>query len=151
MHAMRTTAIVIGFAVISAAGATAQKQETKTTTETKTEVKQGKDVTVTGCLERLGSGDYVLTGIRQNRGDGPTEYVLVGEDNLSKHVGQRVEIRGKAVTRGQGTVSTESKTKVETDNGPDLETKTTTQGTTGEFDRPVVGVSSMKTRSSSCR
>jgi hypothetical protein len=150
MHAMRTTALVIGLAVTSVAGTTAQKQETKTTTETTVEVKHGKDVTVTGCLERLASGDYALTGIRQNRG-APTLYVLVGHDDLSRHVGQRVEIRGKAVTSGEGTVSTESKTTLETDHGPDVERKTRAEGTTGEFDPPVLGVTAIKSRASSCR
>ena len=51
-------------------------------------------------------------------------------------VGERVEIKGKAVTKADGKVAVESKTK--------------TEGTTGAFDMPFLGVSSMKRLSSSC-
>jgi hypothetical protein len=110
MHTTRTTALAIGLAAICAAGLTAQKQETKTTTKTKVEVKDGRNVTVTGCLERRENGDYTLTEVRENRRTDPSRYALVTDDDLSKHVGERVEVKGKAAANGNGRVTVESKT-----------------------------------------
>src|SRR6185295_12407345 len=63
MQTTRMTAMAIGLAAMCAAGLTAQTQETKTTTKTKVEIKDGKDVTVSGCLERRPNGDYILTEV----------------------------------------------------------------------------------------
>ena len=79
-----------------------------------------------------------------------SQYALVTSQDLSKHVGERVEIRGKAVTNGDGKLSVESRTKTEVDNGKDQETKTKTEGTSGALDMPFLSVNSMKTLSSSC-
>ena len=119
MHATRMTVLALGLGAMWATGATAQSQETKTTTETKTEIKNGTDVTVTGCLERGHGANYILTAIRQERRLGPSQYALVTNDDLSKRLGQRVEIHGKTVTDGHGTVSIESRTKTEIEDGPD--------------------------------
>src|SRR6185295_7032419 len=93
------------------AGLTAQTQETQTTTKTKIEIKGGKDVTVVGCLEQRSNGEYVLTEAANNGRDEHFRYVLVTSENLSNRVGERVQIKGKAVTNGDGKVSVESKTK----------------------------------------
>ena len=144
------TAMAIGLAAICTAGLTAQTQETKTTTKTKMEIKGGKDVTVVGCLERHPNGNYILTDVRENRRREPSQYALVSSEDLSRHVGERVEVQGKAVTHGNGKVSVESKTTTEVENGKDRETKTKTEGTSGALDMPFLGVTSMKTLSSSC-
>jgi hypothetical protein len=150
MQTIRRTALAIGLATMCAAGLTAQTQETKTTTNTKTEIKGGKDMTVIGCLERRPNGDYMLTGVRENPRMDPSRYALITSEDLSKHVGERVQIQGKAVVNGDGKVSVESKTKTEVENGKDQETKTKTEGTTGLLDMPFLGVSSLKTLSSFC-
>jgi hypothetical protein len=150
MQKTHTTVLAIGLAAICAAGLAAQTQETKTTTKTKIEIKGGKDVKVTGCLERRPNGDYMLTEVRENRRADPLRYALVTSEDLSKHVGERVEIKGKAVADGHGKVTVESKTETEVENGKDRETKTKTEGTSGALDMPFLGVSSMKTLSSSC-
>ena len=150
MQTNRKTALAIGLAAMCAAGLTAQTQETKTSTNTKIEIKGGKDVRVTGCLERRPNGDYILTEARENRRQEPSRYALVTSEDLSKHVGERVEIQGKAVANGDGKVSIESKTKTEVENGHDQETKTKTEGTSGAIDMPFLGVKSMKTISSFC-
>jgi hypothetical protein len=80
----------------------------------------------------------------------PTSYALVTSDDLSKHVGERVEIKGKAVVNGHGTASVESKTQTEVEHGKDQESKTKTEATSGAFDMPLLGVKSLKTLSSSC-
>jgi hypothetical protein len=144
------TAMAIGFAAMCATALTAQTQETKTTTNTKVEIKGGKDVTVVGCLEQRANGDFILTGARENRRPEPSRYALVSSEDLSKHVGERVEIRGKAVANGKGKVAIESTTKTEVENGKDQKTETKTEGTVGALDMPFLGVTSMKTLSSSC-
>ena len=149
MTTTRLTA-AIGLAGLCVAALTAQTQETQTTTKTKIEIKGGKDVTVIGCLERRSTGEYILTAGRDNGRLERSRYALVTSQDLSKHVGERVEIKGKAVTNGDGKVSVESKTKTEVENGKDQETKTKSEGTSGAFDLPFLGVRSMRTLSSSC-
>jgi hypothetical protein len=150
MQMTRLTAVAIGLAAMCAAGLAAQTQETQTTTKTKIEIKGGKNVTVIGCLERRTNGEFILTGVRDSNRIEHSQYALVTSQDLSKHVGERVEIRGKAVTNGDGKLSVESRTKTEVDNGKDQETKTKTEGTSGAFDLPFLGVRSMKTLSSLC-
>jgi len=48
------------------------------------------------------------------------------------------------------TQETQTTTKTEVENGKDQETKTKTEGTSGAFDLPFLGVRAMKTLSSSC-
>jgi hypothetical protein len=150
MNKARTMTIAIGLVVAAAGALSAQTQETKTTTKTKVEMKGGKSITVAGCLERRDNGDYMLTSIRDVRGMDPSRYALVTDDDLSTHVGERVRIQGKTVSPGDGTVTVKSETKTEVENGKDLEMKSRTEGTTGTFEMPFLGVKSLKTLSSSC-
>jgi hypothetical protein len=150
MHTMFKAALTVGVAAICATSLGAQTQETKTTTTTKVEIKGGKDVTAVGCLGRSLNGDYVLTNVRQSRRLESSRYTLVTSDDLSKHVGERVEIKGKAVVDGHGTVTAESKTKTEVENGKDQESKTKIEATNGALDTPVLGVKSMKSLSATC-
>jgi hypothetical protein len=149
MRTTRKTALAIGLAALCAAGLTAQTQETTTTKSTKIEIKGGKDVTVIGCLERSPTG-YTLTEFRENRRLEPMRYALVTSEDLSKHVGARVEIQGKSVADGKGTVSVDSRTRTEVQDGKDQETRTRTTGTSGALDLPFLGVSSLKSLSPSC-
>jgi hypothetical protein len=68
-------------------------QEIKTTTKekTKVEIKDGKDVKVVGCLARTRDGAYVLTN-----DVGDFKYTLISDENLSRRVGQMVEVKGIA-------------------------------------------------------
>jgi len=150
MNTTRLTVIAIGLAVAGAGALSAQTQETKTTTKTTVEMKGGKKITVTGCLERRDNGDYLLTSIRDVRGMDPSRYALITDDDLSKHVGQRVRIEGKTVSAGNGTMSVKSETKTEVENGKDIERKSRTEGTGGTLDLPYLGVKSLKMLSSSC-
>ncbi len=151
MTKTQLTAVVFGVVAMCATGLAAQTQESQTTTKTKTEIKGGKNVTAIGCLERGPDGAYLLTQVRHdNRGE-YLRYALVTSQDLSKHVGERVEIKGKSVKDGDGKVTVESKTKTEVEGGKDTESKTKTEGTSGTFDLPFLGVHSLKTLSSSCR
>jgi hypothetical protein len=147
---MKRTVVVIGIATMCVAGLSAQTQETKTTTKTKVETKGGKDMTVVGCIERGPGGDYTLINVRANRPSAPSQYALISSDDLSKHVGHRMEIHGKAVMNGKGKVVVESTTKTEPDHGKDQESKSKMEGTAGALDMPVLGVKSMKMISPSC-
>ena len=150
MQTIRKTVMTFGLAVVCAAGLAAQTQETKTTTKTKVEVKGGKEVTVVGCLERRPNGNYILTDILERNRVDPMRYSLLTSDDLSKRVGERVEIHGKVVSNGNGKISVESTTKTEVENGKDQETKSKTEGTSGVLDMPLLGMTSMKTLSSTC-
>lgn len=115
--------MALGLAAVVATGAVgAQTTETKVRTKTKVEVKDGKDVTVTGCVERHPSDDgYVLTGVADKSRE-RADYMLVGDtDDLDGHVGHLVEIKGKAADRGKSKIKTEVETKVEREDGPDSE------------------------------
>lgn len=146
------TVAALGLAAICVAGLAAQTQETKTTTttNTKVEIKGGKDITAIGCLAQRSNGDYFLNSVHENRTSEPAQYALVTTDDLSRHVGERVEIQGKAVEAGHGKISVESKTTTEVENGKDRESKVKSEGTIGAFDMPYLGVKSMKTLSSTC-
>src|SRR3954468_13289597 len=72
-------------------------QESKVKNETKLEVKDGKDVTLTGCLERhpdstastgaTGATQYQLTQVADKKNE-LHSYLLVGEEgDLKDHVG----------------------------------------------------------------
>jgi len=150
MYTIPTTAVAMGLAVMCTAGLAAQTQDTKTTTTTKIEIKDGKEITAIGCVSRTADGDFILTKFSENRLVNPAQYALVSSDDLSKHVGHLVEIQGKTVTAARGKVSIESKTRTEVENGKDRELTTKSQGTTGAFDMPFLGVSSTKMLSASC-
>ena len=99
---MKLICAAFGLAAMCAVGLGAQT----TTTKTKLEVKDGKEITVSGCLERNPSGGYMLTTTQ-----GAMKYAVVTDDDLAKHVGHRVELKGKAADRGDGKVKIESTTK----------------------------------------
>src|SRR3954466_16342407 len=91
-------------AALCVVGLGAQSGTTETKTKTKVEVKDGKDVTVRGCLAANPAGGYLLTTT-----NGDMKYALVTNDDLSKDIGHRMEIKGKAADRGDGKVKIESK------------------------------------------
>ena len=116
-------------------------QSSTTKTKTKVEVKDGKNITVNGCLDRNPSGGYVLTTT-----EGALKYALVTDDDLSKHVGHRVEVKGKAADRGDGKVKIESTTGT---GGDKTKAKTEVEGNdmTG---MSYLGLKSLKMISASC-
>jgi len=136
-------------ALATSAGLAAQQSTTKT--QTKVDVKDGKNVTVTGCVDRAASGQgFVLTRVESGGTPSPF-YALVGEDSaLSNHVGHLVEIRGKATDVGDdGKVEVTTKTKVEREHGDDTHAKAKTQ-IEGTTDVPFLGVKSVKMLRDTC-
>ncbi len=137
---------LIGYAFCIAAlfaiGAAAQTNQIQH--ESQVKVKGGKAVTVVGCVERTADGGYLLTDVSP---DG-VSYVLAGGHDLDKHVGHRVEIRGKAADRGKAKVEVKDKTEG-TSGIKGHETKTTVEG--DHLDVPVLGIRSLKMLDEACR
>jgi hypothetical protein len=91
-------------------------------------------------------GRFALTGV----GGGATQYVLVGKDDVAKHVGHRVEVSGKATDLGGAKVRTETKTKTESEHGKNQEAHATTEQKGDLPGLPLLGVKSVKMLASSC-
>ena len=85
---------VFCMAAIGAVGLGAQSSTTDTKMKTTIEVKDGKNITVDGCLATNPGGGYMLTTTK-----GEMKYALVTNDDLAKHVGHRMEAKGKAADR----------------------------------------------------
>jgi hypothetical protein len=134
----------LGIAALCAAGA--QAQTTQRTEKEKVEIKDGKDVTVSGCLERDPAGGFMLTSAET----GGLKYMLVTNDDLAKHVGHRVEVKGKATDKGDAKMKVE--TKVKTDGShSDSKERTTTSEMKGDMpNMHYLGVKSLKMISESC-
>jgi hypothetical protein len=135
-----------------ACGVGLSAQSAKVKSETEISVKDGKNVTVTGCVERAANDTgFVLTSA-EGKDVQSRHYLLVGKDHsMEEHVGHLVEIKGKAADVGNdGKVEVKTKTKIERENADDKETesKTQMQGDLGDF--PYLGVKSVKTLRESC-
>ena len=91
---MKFISAVFCMAAIGAVGLGAQSASTETKTKTKIDVKDGKNITVSGCLATNPGGGYMLTTTK-----GEMKYALVTNDDLAKHVGHRMEAKGKAADR----------------------------------------------------
>ena len=143
--------LILGTALVLATSAGLAAQQSTTKTQTKVDVKDGKNVTVTGCVDRAASGQgFVLTRVKSGGTPSPF-YALVGEESaLSNHVGHLVEIRGKATDVGDdGKVDVTTKTKVEREHGDDTHTKAKTR-IEGATDVPFLGVKSVKMLRDTC-
>jgi hypothetical protein len=137
---MKIISTAFCLAAICAVGLGAQSGTTETKTKTKIDVKDGKNVTITGCLAANPSGGYMLTTTR-----GEQKYALVTDDDLSKHIGHRMEIKGKAADRGDGKVTIES---TGTSGGDTTKVKTELKGDSPDMN--YLGVKSVKMISKSC-
>jgi hypothetical protein len=125
----------------------AHAQVSKTDTELK--VKDGKDVTVVGCIERNEDGKFLLTHAADRKRP-LQDYVLATDDDLSKHIGHRVQISGIAADRGDGKVEIKTKTKAPDDHGDDrkIESKSEIKGNLGRL--PYLSVKSVKMLAAVC-
>lgn len=142
-NVVRMTRLTTLTCCLTVAGAVALgAQSSETTTTTKIEIKNGKDIKVTGCVEAGLEGGYMLTHVDSKRG-ALHRYVLVSDDDdFSKVVGQRVEIEGKAADIDRGRVEIKTETKVD---GPTKDTHSTVHDS-GAY----LGVKHMKTIAASC-
>jgi hypothetical protein len=133
------TIAACALALTGAVTLTAQSRES--TTKTKIEIKDGKDVKVTGCVEAGPNGAYMLTDV-SNKHEARHRYILVSDDNFSKVLGQRVQIEGTVADRKDGKVEIKTETKVE---GSAKDTHATVEGS-----GPYLGVKKMKRIEGTC-
>jgi hypothetical protein len=143
------------FAVLAAALATsslnAQTSRATAKTSTKIEVKDGRDVKVSGCLVRHdGISGFALSHVMDR--DAPLDdVILVGDtDKLADHVGQLVEIKGKLADGAKGKVHMDSKTTIDREHAPDSETRVKADSKGDVDGYPVLGVKDLKTLRASC-
>jgi hypothetical protein len=145
---MKMTTLTCCIAIAGAVTLGAQSSET--TTKTKIDVKDGKDVTVTGCVEAGFPNGFVLTHVADvaDKTGAQRRYFLISDDeDFSKHIGHRVTIEGKAADRRHGEVEIKSETKVDGVD-KDMHSKTTTSG--NDLNMPYLGVKHMKMVAASC-
>lgn len=141
---------MLGSALALACSVGLAAQTATVKSETKVDVKDGKDVTVTGCLARSASGTAFLLNNVEGKDVASKAYILVGDD-LDAHIGHFIEVKGKASNIGSdGKVEVKTKTKIERDDADDkkTETKTTMEGDLAGV--PYLGVKSVKMIRSSC-
>ena len=145
---MKRNAIMCAVAILCSAGLAAAQTETKT--ESKITVKGGKDVTVTGCVERTASGNgYLLSHVADKSG-ALHNYMLTNDDDVSKHVGHRLQVKGKVADQGDAKIETKTTTKVEVEDGKDQETKTKTKAEGNLGALPFLTVESIKMIAAAC-
>ena len=133
---MKLIGCALAVALTCAAGLSAQSATVKE--RTKMKVKDGKTMTVDGCLRSSRDGGYVLTDR-----SGAFRYTLITDDDLSKHVGEYVEVTGEATVR-DGKLQVEH--EVGTSGGKKQKDKTEVKG-----DPSFIGVKSMRMIESSCK
>jgi len=147
---MKLIAAAFCLSAACAVGAAAQTQEQ--TSKSKISVKEGKDVTVTGCVEPMASGNGFMLTEAADKSGRVHSYMLVSDDvDLSKHVGHRVEIKGKATDRGgDAKIKTESemKTKVESGDAKEVHGKSELKGDLSGL--PFLGVKDVKMIAAAC-
>jgi hypothetical protein len=146
---MKLIASAVVLAAACSVGLVGQTMEQ--TTKSKISIKDGKDVTVTGCVQQTASGTgFMLTDAADKSGR-VHSYMLVSDDvDLAKHVGHRVEIKGKAADRGDAKIETESETKTKVEHGDDKETRGKTELKGDLSGLPFLGVKDVKMIAAAC-
>ena len=75
--------------------------------KTKVKIEDGKDMTVTGCLSRGADGSFVLSNLSGDSKRRPSYQLILEDkddtDDYAKHVGHKVEVKGKVPQEGQRT------------------------------------------------
>ena len=137
---------------VMTAGASVLAQDEVKKSKTSMSIDSGKDITVTGCVVRSGE-DFSLTNAAGKKGAvGPYVLVASGDDRdeLAKHVGHRVEVKGKAADQGDGKVTIKTEREVKTDDGDTKKSESTTK-VKGDLDGlPFLGVKSVRMLATVC-
>jgi len=137
-----------------AAATPAIGQDVVKKSKTKVSVDDGKEITATGCVARSGEKEFSLTNAAGKSG-ALGSYVLIAEgddrDELDKHVGHRVEIKGKAVDHGHGEMTVKTETEVRSDDGDKKKRESTTKVKGDDLDGlPFLGVKSVRMLAAVC-
>jgi hypothetical protein len=135
------------------AGTSVLAQEVVKKDKTTVSVDSGKDMTVTGCIVRSSEEQFTLTNAAGKDG-ALGSYILVAEGDdrgdLVKHVGHRVEIKGKAVDKGDGKLTIKTEREIKTGDGDKKKTESTTK-VKGDLDGlPFLGVKSVRMLATVC-
>lgn len=126
-------------------------QSTESQVKSKITVKDGKSVTVTGCVApSTTSTGFVLTNVSDKTGPLPNYQLVAADGELSKEVGHRVMLSGTATDRGDGKVKIERKEKVKVEHGADKETHSEAQVEGAVDGMPYLGVKSVKMIAALC-
>jgi len=148
---MRLT-VVLALMALTPVALAAQSATVKS--ESKIEVKDGKDVTLTGCVEPhpdpSSGASFQLSNVTDKQGE-KHSYLLVGDTgDLDDHVGHLVEIKGKAADAGDGKVKVKTKTKIDREDAPDTKSESTSE-LRGSLDGlPLLGVKHVKMLRPTC-
>ena len=126
-------------------------QTSETETKSKITIKEGREVTVTGCVAQAAGGvGYILTNAADKKG-ALHDYVLVSDGkDLAKHVGHRVQLRGKVTDRGDAKVETETRTTTKVEGGAGQETHGKSEIKGDDVGVPYLGVKSVKMIAAAC-
>jgi hypothetical protein len=136
-------------AVVLAAGlADLHAQDVKS--KTKVTVEDGKDIKVTGCVERNPDGGFLLTNVAGKDGARGSYVLASNDDDLDKHLGHRVEISGKAADQGKGKISVETKNEVKTADGDKKKSESKSEVKGDLAGLPFLGVKSLRMIASVC-
>ena len=124
-------------------------QDVDQNSKTKVKVDDGKSTTVTGCIERNADGGFMLTNVAGKDG-ARGDYLLASSDDndlddIHKHVGERVEITGKAADQGKGKLKVETKAE---GTGGKTESKSEVSGDLKGL--PYLGVKSVRVLACVC-
>ena len=136
-----------------AAGASVLAQDVVKKSKTTVSVESGKEITLTGCIARSDDEQFTLTNAAGKDG-ALGSYILVADgddrEDLAKHVGHRVEIKGKAADKGDGKVTVKTEREVKTSDGDKKKTESTTK-VKGDLDGlPFLGVKSVRMLATVC-
>jgi hypothetical protein len=148
--------IGMAFCLAAACSVGLGAQTSQTESKSKVTVKDGQDVTVTGCVESTAAGAasgtaYMLTHVADNKTGAMHSYMLVSDDgDLTKHVGHRMQIEGKVTDRGDGKIKVETKTKTKVEHGDDKETHSKSEMKGDMAGARFLGVKSMKMIAATC-
>ena len=146
---MKLIGMAFGLAVACSGALGAQTAQTES--KSKVTVKDGQDVTVTGCIERSASGNgYMLTHVADKKGVVHDYMLAAGDEDYSKHVGHRMTIEGKVADKGDGKVKVETRTKTKVENGDDKETHSKSEVHGDMNGMRFLGVKSMKMIAAAC-
>lgn len=140
--------LLSGLALALAAVVTATAQSPDVKREVEIDVKDGKNVTLTGCVERYpdstGATKFQLTKVADKEGRTHSYLLVDEEDDVEDHVGHLVEIKGKAADQEDGRIEVKTKTRVERDDAGDTRAETT-QDVKGDLrGLPILDVDDVK-------
>jgi len=146
---MKLIGMALCFAAVSSLGLGAQTAQTES--KSKITVKDGQEVTVTGCVEPTASGTGFMLSHVADKSGAMHNYMLVTEDSdLAKHVGHRMQIDGKVTDKGDGKIKVETKTKTKVEHGDDKETHSKSEMKGDMAGVRFLGVKSMKMIAAAC-